>query len=96
MPRRGDQIKPTPKENLKRIGGPSDETGQMEFWVSDVLQLCEDDDEWGFRLYANKTQHIATFIYPGLGAAQGAYKMLPVLLLDCTFIDNDLMVESKS
>lgn len=80
-----------PEENLKRIGGPSGETGEMEFWVSDVLQLCEDDDEWGFRLYADKTQHIATFIYPNQEAARAASKVLPVLLLDCTYVDNDLI-----
>lgn len=41
--------------NLSRVTQSSAESGEMKFWLSEMEQLGEDDDEWGSRSTVTRT-----------------------------------------
>lgn len=50
-------------DSLTLITMPSVESGEAEFYLSDVSALEEGGKEWGFRLHGNDRVFICQFVY---------------------------------
>lgn len=72
--------------NLTPVTETSGKAGGVALWLSDVEQLGEADNEWGFTVYADKDVFLATFVYPGRELAEAARQAIVPALKDAVFI----------
>jgi hypothetical protein len=57
---------------MKRVTEAAADSGEIEFWATDRERMGEEDDEWGVKLYANKTACLMTLVFAGQEAAEEA------------------------
>jgi len=68
---------------LSLLTGPTDETGEAEYWISDVREF---EDMWGFELFDYGKTTIAQFLFEDELAAQVARGAMFKILEDVVAI----------
>lgn len=68
---------------------PTIESGEAEFWVSEVVAVDEGDGGWGFSIYGEDKVFIAALNFADEGRARRAAVAMASVLKDAVFVGTE-------